>query len=174
MSKTRNPSGDGMAEQQASALLGSEVREGYATSATCDCTTSRPERGRWSFCCTASRSSGTAGGCRSTARRGGIPVVAPDMRGYNLSSRPKGVKAYGTDQLTADIRGLIQECGGKSRDWSVTTGAESVAWATAMNYPEVVDRLAILNAAHPRKLSQGLHHPSQLRKSWYFFSLQSP
>jgi hypothetical protein len=33
----------------------------------------------------------------------------------------------------------------------------------------VVDRLAILNAADPRKLSQGLHHPGQLRKSWYFF-----
>jgi hypothetical protein len=34
-----------------------------------------------------------------------------------------------------------------------------------MAYPELVDRLAILNAAHPRKLSQGLHHPGQLRKS---------
>jgi pimeloyl-ACP methyl ester carboxylesterase len=45
----------------------------------------------------------------------------------------------------------------------------SVAWATAMNHPEVVDRLAILNAAHPRKLSEGLHHPGQLRRSWYFF-----
>ena len=32
-----------------------------------------------------------------------------------------------------------------------------------------MDRLAILNAAHPRKLLQGLHHPGQLRKSWYFF-----
>ena len=36
-----------------------------------------------------------------------------------------------------------------------------------MNHPEVVDRLAILNAAHPRRLSEGLQHPSQLRKSWY-------
>ena len=43
-----------------------------------------------------------------------------------------------------------------------------------MNYPEVVDRLAILNAAHPRKLSQGLHHPGQLRKSWYFFFFDLP
>ena len=50
----------------------------------------------------------------------------------------------------------------------------SVAWATAMKYPEVVDRLAILNAAHPRKLSQGLHHPGQLRKSWYFFFFDLP
>ena len=50
----------------------------------------------------------------------------------------------------------------------------SIAWATAMNHPEVVDRLAILNAAHPRKLSQGLHHPDQLRKSWYFFFFDLP
>ena len=40
-----------------------------------------------------------------------------------------------------------------------------------MNHPEVVDRLAILNAAHPRRLQEGLHNPNQLRKSWYFFFL---
>ena len=43
-----------------------------------------------------------------------------------------------------------------------------------MSHPEVVDRLAILNTAHPRKLSQGLHHPGQLRKSWYFFFFDLP
>jgi hypothetical protein len=43
-----------------------------------------------------------------------------------------------------------------------------------MAHPEVVDRLAILNAAHPRKLSEGLHHPGQLRKSWYFFFFALP
>jgi pimeloyl-ACP methyl ester carboxylesterase len=43
-----------------------------------------------------------------------------------------------------------------------------------MNHPEVVDRLAILNAAHPRRLSEGLRHPSQLRKSWYFFFFALP
>ena len=104
----------------------------------------------------------------------GFRVVAPDMRGYNLSSAPSEVAAYETDRLTADIRGLIQERGAESamlvgHDWG-----GSVAWATAMSHPEVVDRLAILNAAHPRKLSQGLHHPGQLRKSWYFFFFDLP
>ena len=104
----------------------------------------------------------------------GFRVVAPDMRGYNLSSKPDGVAAYDTGQLAADIRGLIHERGAESallvgHDWGGT-----VAWATAMNHPEVVDRLAILNAAHPRKLSQGLHHPGQLRKSWYFFFFDLP
>jgi pimeloyl-ACP methyl ester carboxylesterase len=43
-----------------------------------------------------------------------------------------------------------------------------------MNHPEVVDRLAILDAAHPRKLNEGLRHPGQLRRSWYFFYFQLP
>ena len=43
-----------------------------------------------------------------------------------------------------------------------------------MNHPEVVDRLAILNAAHPRKLNEGLRHPSQLARSWYFFYFAAP
>jgi pimeloyl-ACP methyl ester carboxylesterase len=104
----------------------------------------------------------------------GFRVVAPDLRGYNRSSRPAGVAAYDTDRLAADVRGLVQELGAKSallvgHDWGGT-----VAWTTAMNHPEVVDRLVILNAAHPRRLMQGLRTPRQLRKSWYFFSFQPP
>ena len=104
----------------------------------------------------------------------GFRVVAPDMRGYNLSARPEDVAAYDTGPLVADIVGLIHERGAESamlvgHDWGGT-----VAWDTAMNHPEVVGRLAILNAAHPRKLSQGLHHPDQLRRSWYFFFFALP
>ena len=104
----------------------------------------------------------------------GFRVVAPDTRGYNLSSKPEDFEAYAVDLLAADIRGLIGELGEESallvgHDWG-----GSIAWITAMNHPEVVDRLAILNAAHPRRLSEGLRHPSQLRKSWYFFLFAVP
>ncbi len=99
----------------------------------------------------------------------GFRVVAPDMRGYNLSSRPDGVAAYDIGPLTDDIAGLIRERGAGSALLAGHDWGGSVAWALAMNHPEVVDRLAILNAAHPRKLSQGPHHPAQLRRSWYFF-----
>jgi epoxide hydrolase 4 len=84
------------------------------------------------------------------------------------------VAAYDTGQLTADIRGLVHERGAESALLVGHDGGGTVAWATAMHHPEVVDRLAILNAAHPRKLSQGLHHPGQLRKSWYFFFFDLP
>jgi pimeloyl-ACP methyl ester carboxylesterase len=104
----------------------------------------------------------------------GFRVVAPDTRGYNLSSKPQWFEAYGVDLLAADVAGLIGEVGEKSalvvgHDWG-----GSIAWTTAINHPEVVDRLAILNAAHPRRLSQGLRHPSQLRRSWYFFFFAVP
>ena len=104
----------------------------------------------------------------------GFRVVAPDLRGYNLSSRPTDIEAYSADRLAADVRDLIRELGEESallvgHDWGGT-----VAWTTAMNHPEVVDRLAILNAAHPRRLNQGLSKPNQLRKFWYFFFFQLP
>ena len=62
----------------------------------------------------------------------GFRVVAPDLRGYNLSSRPAGVAAYDTDLLAADVRDLIRERGADraflvGHDWG-----GGVAWATAI------------------------------------------
>src|SRR4051794_31080519 len=95
----------------------------------------------------------------------GFRVVAPDTRGYNLSSRPEGASAYSVDLLAADIAGLIRALAAESamvvgHDWG-----GSIAWTLAMDHQDLVDRLVILNAAHPHKLQEGLHHPSQLRKS---------
>jgi pimeloyl-ACP methyl ester carboxylesterase len=104
----------------------------------------------------------------------GFRVVAPDLRGYNLSSKPDGFTDYTADKPADDIRGLIRELGAESamvvgHDWG-----GSIAWTLAMNHPEVVDRLVILNAAHPRKLNEGLKSPRQLLRSWYFFYFQTP
>jgi pimeloyl-ACP methyl ester carboxylesterase len=104
----------------------------------------------------------------------GFRVVAPDMRGYNLSSRPAGVAAYDMDRLATDVRDLVHERGAESallagHDWGA-----AVAWATAMNHPEVVERLAILNVPHPRRFLHGVRRPRQLVKSWYMFFFQLP
>jgi epoxide hydrolase 4 len=104
----------------------------------------------------------------------GFRVVAPDLRGYNLSSAPGGFADYTADKLATDVRGLIRELGAESamvvgHDWGGT-----VAWTLAMNHPEVVERLVILNAAHPRKLNEGLRNPRQLLRNWYFFYFQFP
>jgi len=104
----------------------------------------------------------------------GFRVVAPDLRGYNLSSKPKGIRAYSSAKLADDINGLIHALGHESatvvgHDWGGT-----VAWTLAMTRPEVVEKLAILDAAHPRKLQKRLFTPSQLRRSWYFFFFAIP
>jgi pimeloyl-ACP methyl ester carboxylesterase len=106
--------------------------------------------------------------------KAGFHVVAPDLRGYNLSSKPGAFTDYTADKPAADIRGLIRALGSESatvvgHDWG-----GSIAWTLAMNNPEVVDRLVILNAAHPRKLNEGLKNPRQLLRSWYFFYFQFP
>jgi pimeloyl-ACP methyl ester carboxylesterase len=104
----------------------------------------------------------------------GYRVVAPDLRGYNLSSRPGKVRDYAGEKLADDINGLIHELGADSamlvgHDWGGT-----VAWTMAMNHPDAVDKLVILDAAHPRTLQKGLFNPRQFVRSWYFFFFSLP
>ncbi len=105
----------------------------------------------------------------------GFRAIAPDMRGYNLSSKPRGVPAYEPRRLAADIRDLIRERGFEracvaGHDWGA-----AVAWALAMGHPEVMERLAILNVPHPRLMLEALRRPGrQLAKSWYMFFFQLP
>ena len=96
------------------------------------------------------------------------------MRGYNLSSRPDGVAAYDIGPLTDDVRDLIHERGADSamlvgHDWG-----GSVASASAMNHPEVVNRWPSSTRPTRGSFSQGLHHRGQLRRSWYFFFFDLP
>lgn len=78
------------------------------------------------------------------------------------------------DRLAADVDGLIRERGARSaalvgHDWGGT-----VAWATAMNHPEAVERLVILNVPHPRRMLRAMRRPRQLLRSWYMFLFQAP
>ncbi|MDQ4140720.1 MAG: alpha/beta hydrolase [Bacteroidota bacterium] len=104
----------------------------------------------------------------------GFHAVAPDQRGYNQSSKPPGVKAYTLKQLTADIAALIRQfTTGKvylaGHDWG---GA--VAWDIALHYPELIQKLIILNMPHPVIMHEHLlRNPKQRRRSLYagFFQL---
>jgi epoxide hydrolase 4 len=105
----------------------------------------------------------------------GFRVVAPDMRGYNLSSKPAGVGSYALPLLAADVRDLIAERGGQ--DGALLVGHDwggMVAWAAAAYHPASIRRLAILNMPHPRRMLEGLRTMRQLRKSWYILFFQLP
>ncbi len=104
----------------------------------------------------------------------GYRVIVPDMRGYNLSSKPKAISAYGARTLVEDIANLVRTCGEEraflvGHDWGA-----GVAWAFAMTHPEMTIRLAVLNGPHPERLLAGMKNPKQLLKSWYMFFFQIP
>lgn len=101
-------------------------------------------------------------------------TVAVDLRGYNDSDKPQGIEAYCMSELIADVKGLIQGLGYEdcilvAHDWG---GA--IAWNFADAYPEMVEKLIILNIPHPAKFVEGLQTPQQLLKSWYVFAFQIP
>jgi epoxide hydrolase 4 len=56
----------------------------------------------------------------------GFRVVAPDTRGYNLSSKPEGFESYGVDLLADDMTSAASSRSEAQspRCSSVTTGAE--------------------------------------------------
>lgn len=105
----------------------------------------------------------------------GFRVIVPDQRGYNLSDKPKGISAYDVDILAKDIIGLfdhfgIQKAKLVGHDWGAV-----VAWTVAINHPERLEKLAILNVPHPDVMTDFvLHNLAQRKKSWYVFFFQIP
>jgi pimeloyl-ACP methyl ester carboxylesterase len=102
-------------------------------------------------------------------------VVAPDLRGYNLSDKPRPVAAYDLRELVADVRGLLATLGVGSAHLVGHDWGGGVAWATAMLAPDVVDRLGIVNMPHPLRMMQELRrNPRQMLRSWYALFFQIP
>ncbi|HUG43418.1 MAG TPA: alpha/beta hydrolase [Acidobacteriota bacterium] len=90
-------------------------------------------------------------------------VVAVDLRGYNLSDRPKGVENYAMRHLMADIAAVIRHAG---EEKAVVVGHDwggAVAWSLAMVQPELVERLVICNLPHPLGLMRELATNEQQR-----------
>jgi len=106
----------------------------------------------------------------------GFSVLAPDLRGYNLSEKPTGVEAYRLPLLVADVAALVRAVGNGRRahvvghDWGGI-----IAWTFAGAYPDLVDRLAVLNAPHPRLFLDHLwRSPPQMIRSSYALFFQLP
>ena len=107
------------------------------------------------------------------ALSGSFHVVAPDMRGYNLSDKPARVEDYKIDELVADVVGLIDHFGAKQaavvgHDWGA-----GVAWAVAQKHPERVSKLAVLQVPIAAAWRDNMSL-RQLLRSWYMFFFQIP
>lgn len=100
-------------------------------------------------------------------------VVAPDMRGYNLSDKPPRVEDYEITHLINDVVGLIKHLGHQNaavigHDWGA-----GVAWGVAFRHPEVVWKLGALQVPPGGAWRRNLTL-KQFLSSWYmlFFQLR--
>jgi pimeloyl-ACP methyl ester carboxylesterase len=106
-------------------------------------------------------------------------AAAPDMRGYNLSSKPVDLSAYQMPQLVEDVRaltsGLLKSTGGSTFTLVAHDWGGVVAWVFAALHPEMLDKLVIVNAPHPTIFAKLLREdPAQQRASGYMLMFRSP
>jgi len=105
----------------------------------------------------------------------GFHVVVPDQRGYNLSSKPKGIEAYNLELLVMDIVALIRSL---SEEKVILVGHDwggGVSWALAQHHPDLLEKLIILNMPHLQVMKETLKtNPKQMLRSWYAGFFQFP
>jgi pimeloyl-ACP methyl ester carboxylesterase len=102
-------------------------------------------------------------------------VYAPDMRGYNLSCRPEEVEAYRMRHLLADVLGLIEQLELApltlvGHDWGGI-----VSWAFALKYPELLEKLVIIDGPPPFTWNRDLREsPKQRDAVNYMLEFSKP
>lgn len=95
-------------------------------------------------------------------------AVAPDLRGFNLSDIPADVSAYKAKHIVEDLALLIGFLGYQkaiivAHDWG---GA--ISWNLAIAFPELIEKLIIINSPHPYLFAQALaQNVSQQASSEY-------
>lgn len=95
-------------------------------------------------------------------------VIAHDQRGYARSSKPEGVENYTADKPVADLLALADALGIArftlvGHDWG---GA--IAWMAALQHPDRIARLVIVNGPHPQIFQRTLiDDPAQRHASRY-------
>jgi epoxide hydrolase 4 len=101
--------------------------------------------------------------------------VAPDQRGYNLTSRPGAVADYAPIHLLADVEALIQALSPDKpivligHDW----GGILASWFAAL-HPKKVQKLVLINTTHPALFQRTLWADSAQRAvSAYIDQLRS-
>jgi epoxide hydrolase 4 len=105
----------------------------------------------------------------------GFRVIALDQRGYNLSSKPPAVRDYAVPLLVRDVLAIADQLGCErfylaGHDWGA-----AVAWAVALEYPQRLHKLAIVNVPHPAAMMHALRtNPRQWLRSWYILFFQLP
>lgn len=102
-------------------------------------------------------------------------AVAPDMRGYNLSSKPAEVDQYQVKYMVEDLRALAEKLGHKKFTLVAHDWGGAIAWAFAIAHPDYLEKLVIINAPHPGVFQRELRdNPAQQKASAYMLMFRAP
>ena len=105
----------------------------------------------------------------------GWRAVAPDLRGYGDSSRPRDRDAYAIRHLVEDAAALFDALGAKRRllighDWGA-----AIAWAFTIRHARPLEGLIVMNVPHPTVFRRVLSTSwRQKARSWYIAFFQLP
>jgi pimeloyl-ACP methyl ester carboxylesterase len=105
----------------------------------------------------------------------GWHAVAPDLRGYGQSSRPRHKADYRIEHLMADAGALFDTLGARRRLLIAHDWGAAIAWGFAIEKIRDLDGLVIMNVPHPSVfLANMASNPAQWKKSWYIGFFQLP
>ncbi|RJQ68466.1 MAG: alpha/beta hydrolase [Desulfobacteraceae bacterium] len=95
-------------------------------------------------------------------------AVAPDLRGFNLSSKPADPKQYHIKILVEDLRALVTHLGYQKAILVAHDWGGGIAWAFANRHADMTEKLIIINSPHPIVFARELlHNPLQQKASRY-------
>jgi pimeloyl-ACP methyl ester carboxylesterase len=102
-------------------------------------------------------------------------AVAPDLRGFNLSSAPTEVSAYRTREIVRDLEGLADALKWERLTLVVHDWGGAAGWYWAITNPQRIERLVVLNSPHPVPFARAMvSNPEQQAASAYMNWLRGP
>jgi pimeloyl-ACP methyl ester carboxylesterase len=101
----------------------------------------------------------------------GYRVLAPDLRGYGTSSAPKDVMAYGSDQLTADLCGLLDHYGYERAHFTGHDWGSMVVWEMGRLHPERVSSIYNMSVPYSQAPAPPLEIFNVIFEGKFFYML---
>jgi pimeloyl-ACP methyl ester carboxylesterase len=102
-------------------------------------------------------------------------AIAPDIRGYNLSSKPPSVSDYHYEKAVEDVHLITANL---KRKKFILVGHDlggAIGWRYALKYPETLEGLVMLNGVHPFVYAAAYNdpHSNQRQAAHYIEKIRS-
>jgi len=100
----------------------------------------------------------------------GLRAIAPDLRGFGESDKPRETAAYGLMTIVKDVLALLDALGVRSAHVLCHDFGAAVGWLLAALHPARVERFIPLSVGHPLSFADAGF--AQREKSWYMLLFQ--